>query len=184
MKEKSKWSFTAEEKNRLVDSMTAELATLRTKADVSQEELAELIGVTRQTYGSLERGTRRMTWTTFLSLLLFYDRNCRTHDMMRTIDAIPQEIERKFNAGNDPKDFDLSLFIGEGAESIIAKLDDQAKNAIRTMILVEYARCTQTPGDAVIKAFDGLEFNFKVTEEDVEAGKALKKIRRRKKKNG
>lgn len=64
MQTNSKWSLTANEKDRLIVALTPELATLRTKAEISQEELAELIGVSRQTYGALERGARKMSWNT------------------------------------------------------------------------------------------------------------------------
>ena len=56
METNSRWVLHPEEKDRLITALTPELATLRTKADISQEELAELIGVSRQTYGALERG--------------------------------------------------------------------------------------------------------------------------------
>ena len=62
MQTNSNWSLSTEEKNRLIAALSPELATLRTKAEISQEELAELIGISRQTYGTIERGTREMSW--------------------------------------------------------------------------------------------------------------------------
>lgn len=179
MQTNSKWSLSTQEKERLIAALTPELATLRTKAEISQEELAELIGVSRQTYGALERGARKMSWNTFLSLVLFYDCNQKTHQMLRAIKAIPQEMMKKFNAGNETRDVNLGIFLGEGAETIIESLDEQAKRSIRTMILVEYARCTSTPGDVVVKSFDGMNFTATQTIADVEAGKALKAIKER-----
>ncbi len=179
MQTNTKWSLNADEKDRLIAALTPELATLRTKAEISQEELAELIGVSRQTYGALERGVRKMSWNTFLSLVLFYDCNQKTHQMLRAIKAIPQVMMKKFNAGNDTRDFDLGVFLGEGADKIIDSLDEQARRSIRTMILVEYARCTSTPGDVVLKSFDGMNFTATQTITDIEAGKALKAIKER-----
>lgn len=179
METNSRWVLHPEEKDRLITALTPELATLRTKADISQEELAELIGVSRQTYGALERGARKMSWTTFLSLVLFYYCNQKTRQMMRAIKAIPQELIKKFNAGNENKDVNLGIFLGEGGETIIKSLDEQAKQSIRTMILVEYARCTSTPGDIVVKSFDGISFTSIQSPETVEAEKALKVIKER-----
>ena len=184
MQANSKWSLTASEKERLIAALTPELATLRTKAEISQEELAELIGVSRQTYGALERGARKMSWNTFLSLVLFYDCNQKTHQMLRSIKAIPQEMMKKFNAGNNTRDINLGVFLGEGAEKIVDSLDEQAMRSIRTMILVEYARCTSTPGDVVVKSFDGMNFTATRTIADAEAGKALKAIKERNKEHG
>lgn len=179
MQTDSKWSLTTKDKERLIEALTPELATLRTKAEISQEDLAELIGVSRQTYGALERGVRKMSWTTFLSLVLFYDCNQKTHQMLRSIKAIPQEMMRKFNAGNETRAENLGIFLGEGADAIIESLDEQAKRSIRTMILVEYARCTSTPGDVVVKSFDGMNFTTVQPSEETEAARALKTIKER-----
>jgi len=110
MQTNSNWSLSTEEKNRLIAALSPELATLRTKAEISQEELAELIGISRQTYGTIERGTREMSWSTFLSLVLFYDFNHKTHQMLRSIKAIPQEIMKKFNAVDETREINLWLF--------------------------------------------------------------------------
>ena len=177
MQTNSKWSLSSKDKERLIEALTPELATLRTKAEVSQEDLAELIGVSRQTYGALERGVRKMSWTTFLSLVMFYDCNKKTHQMLKSIKAIPQEMMKIFNAGNITRDIDLGVFLGEGAETIVDSLDEQAKRSIQTVIMVEYARCTSTPGDVVVKSFDGMNFtSFQPNSDTEEAEKALKKL--------
>jgi hypothetical protein len=47
------------------------------------------------------------------------------------------------------------------------------------MILVEYARCTSTPGEVVIKSFDGVNVSTRETIANVEAIRALKAIKER-----
>ena len=183
MQTNSNWSLSTEEKNRLIAALSPELATLRTKAEISQEELAELIGISRQTYGTIERGTREMSWSTFLSLVLFYDCNHKTHQMLRSIKAISQEIMKKFNAVDETRDINLGLFLGEGADIIIDSLDEQARRSIRTMILLEYARCTSTPGDVVIKSFDGKNFTAPPTASNKDVEMALRAIKKRDVKN-
>ena len=84
MMQNSKWKLTDEEKQMLIAAITPELIPLRSKAGISQGELANLIGVSRQTYGAIERGDREMTWNTYLSLVLFYDYNQKTHQMLTT----------------------------------------------------------------------------------------------------
>lgn len=52
-----------------MELLREELPVLRAKAKVSQEYIAERIGISRQTYSSIETGKRAMTWTTFLALI-------------------------------------------------------------------------------------------------------------------
>ena len=56
-------------------------------------------------------------------------------------------------------------------------LDEQALHAIRTLIMVEYARCKNLPGDAVVKSFDGKAFTKNITDDDIAIRKALNNIR-------
>ena len=58
MEEISKFFLTEEEKDKFIDALTPELALLRAKVEISQEEIANLIGISRQTYGSIERKAR------------------------------------------------------------------------------------------------------------------------------
>lgn len=84
-----------------------------------------------------------------------------------------------FSAGNTAKDVNLDLFLGEGTNAIIENLDEQAMRSIRTMIMVEYARCTSTPGEVIVKSFDGMNFNVPVAPnaKTKEAYRAIKEIK-------
>lgn len=156
MEKESKWLLTDEEKDGFIASLTPNLIVLRTKAEISQEELANLIGVSRQTYSAIERKVRRMAWSTYLSLVLFYDHNQKTHKMIRQLSIFPQELVIRFNDGVDYSDFEISSFLGKKSEEIIEQLDDQAKGAIRAMVMVEYARCNALSNDEVIKSLGGI----------------------------
>lgn len=70
-----------------------ELPVLRAKAQVSQEELAKKIGISRQTYSSLETGKREMSWTTFLALIAYFQNNENTNKMISEIDGLSEGIE-------------------------------------------------------------------------------------------
>lgn len=97
MVKNSRWSFEEAEKEKLISALTPQLMMLRAKAEISQGELANLIGVSRQTYGAVERGARKMTWGTYLSLILFYDYNHMTHTIIRNIDVFPNQLVERFN---------------------------------------------------------------------------------------
>lgn len=154
-----KYYISEAEKERFITALTDQLATLRAKAGIAQEELSKLIGVSRQTYGAIERRHRRMTWGTYLSLILFFDYNELTHNAIRSLDAFPHKLIERFNRG---KTTDLLPAIASADADfgdILERLDTRALQAINTVIMLEYARCTELPGEAVIRSFDGRRFD-------------------------
>lgn len=175
MENPSKWLICDSEKEELISALTPELPALRIKAGISQEDLSSLIGISRQTYGAIERGVRRMSWNTFLSLVLFFDYNSKTHRLIRTIGVFPQDVVNKINNTTESNEINLEAFLGASAKEIIKSLDEQALQTIKTMIMLEYARCTATPGEVIVKSFDGK--NFAVPTESIRAKQALKAIK-------
>lgn len=51
-----------QERQELTRAMTGSLSILRAAIGISQGELADYIGVSRQTYCALEQGKRAMSW--------------------------------------------------------------------------------------------------------------------------
>lgn len=86
-------NLTEARKEELIAALTKDLIVLRAKAAKSQEELAESIGLSRQSYSSIECGKRKMTWRTYLALLFFFDTNPQTHDTLRQINVFPVEFD-------------------------------------------------------------------------------------------
>lgn len=72
------------EKEELIQTLTGALPVLRAAIGVSQGEIAEYIGVSRQTYCAFEIGKRQMSWNTFLSLFLFFISNAETNNLLKT----------------------------------------------------------------------------------------------------
>ncbi|MBR3534363.1 MAG: helix-turn-helix domain-containing protein, partial [Oscillospiraceae bacterium] len=62
-------------KELLVDRMTENLVVLRAKLGITQAELADIAGMSRQTILAIEKKQRTMTWNTFLSLLFIFSVN-------------------------------------------------------------------------------------------------------------
>ena len=58
------------QKEKLIQNMTDNLPTLPKKLNLSQEELSELIGVSRSTIAVIEGRKKVMSWNMFLSLLM------------------------------------------------------------------------------------------------------------------
>lgn len=59
-------------KEELMSMLRNELPVLRARLGISQAKLAEMIGISRQTYNVIENGKREMTWPIFLSLVAFF----------------------------------------------------------------------------------------------------------------
>lgn len=179
MEEIIKISLSEKEKTALLDKLTPELPLLRTEANISQEEIANIIGVSRQTYGAIERKVRKMSWNTYLSLILFYDYNKKTHAMIREHPAFPHELIKRFNEGEEPSDFELGLLFESDIQKILDSLDEQAFGTLKTVLMVEYSRCNKVPGDEVVRFFQGLDFRRRgKSKTDTETKLALNNIRR------
>lgn len=178
MQTETKWFLSEREKAALIAALTPELAALRMKADISQGDLANLIGVSRQTYGAIERGDRRMSWSTYLSLILFYDYNKKTCRMLHALGAAPTAVVRRFNDGADVMQKGFEVLLGEDLQTLVDRLDERALDTVRTVVMLEYARCMDVPGEAVIKSFDGKRF-VRTDTPSPEGKKALKTIKER-----
>ncbi|MBD5525384.1 MAG: helix-turn-helix transcriptional regulator [Lachnospiraceae bacterium] len=70
------------------------MPVLRTKARISQEIVTEKIGVSRQTYSSIETGKREMSWTVFLALLAYFQNNGLTRGALSKIDGFEEMVSQ------------------------------------------------------------------------------------------
>ncbi len=79
-------------RSKMTELLRNELPVLRAKARVSQEDIAEKIGISRQTYSSIETGKREMSWTTFLALIAYFQNNDSTKQMINGIEGFSEGI--------------------------------------------------------------------------------------------
>ncbi len=77
----------------LIDNMTENLPVLRKKLKLSQEGLAKIIGTSRYTVMLIETKKRRMTWNTFLSLVLLFEKNQDTSVLLRVLDIYTEQLD-------------------------------------------------------------------------------------------
>ena len=82
---------------KLIKVLTDELPVLRAKIGISQGEISNIIGVSRQTYSAIETQKRDMSWNIFLSLILFFEHNEKTRDMIESIGAFPFSLQQMLN---------------------------------------------------------------------------------------
>ena len=84
------------EKDKAIEKMTESLPVLRTMLHISQAELAELIGVGRQTLVAFETKKRTMTWNTFLSLLFVFSQRQETKDLLTVLGVYSEELKKLY----------------------------------------------------------------------------------------
>ena len=81
------------QREKLVELLREELPVLRAKRRLSQENVAEAIGISRQTYSVIETGKREMSWTVFLALVAFFQNDAKTKKLL---DQIPDFSDLQF----------------------------------------------------------------------------------------
>lgn len=81
------------DKESLMKKLAIELPTLRAKLGSSQADLAELIGVSRQTYSMIENQKKEMGWSIYMSLILVFSSNPKTSALLDFCGAFPKEIQ-------------------------------------------------------------------------------------------
>lgn len=83
-------------KEELIDKLIRELPMLRTRLDLTQDEISEIAGLSRQTYSALETRKRKMTWSNYLVLMLIFHYNPATRDMVEKAGVFPDELKKLF----------------------------------------------------------------------------------------
>ncbi|MBR3535563.1 MAG: helix-turn-helix domain-containing protein [Oscillospiraceae bacterium] len=79
-------------KELLVERMTENLVVLRAKLGITQAELADIAGMSRQTILAIEKKQRTMTWNTFLSLLFIFSVNKNTEALLKLFEILTDEL--------------------------------------------------------------------------------------------
>ncbi len=106
---RGKWLIPENYKAISIEILQENLPSLRAKMGISQEELANVIGVSRQTYYAMEAGKRDMMWTTYLALMFFFNSVDRTAEMIRELRVYPIDLIMRFNDEITPEQMDKML---------------------------------------------------------------------------
>ena len=80
-------------KEELIDKFIYELPILRARIDMTQDEISEIAGLSRQTYSALETRKRKMTWSNFMALLFVFYFNPVTKDEIENAGVFPSELK-------------------------------------------------------------------------------------------
>ena len=94
---REQYLLTKEYKQASIELLFDNLSAMRARVGMTQEELANVIGVSRQTYYSIENGKREMTWPIFLAITFVFSSLKETTDMIKELKIYPIDMFMKFN---------------------------------------------------------------------------------------
>ena len=155
MAKTTKWIMTKAQQKAYSEALTRELVFFRAKLGITQAELSNAIGISRQTYSAVENGYRDMSWNTYLSLICFFDHNAATRKMLRETKVYPTELFSRYNDGKEEVSVSENAIAGIPS-SITDRLDDTAFHTIRTVVMMEYARCAELTSEQVMQTFEDI----------------------------
>ena len=81
--------------------MASNLPTLRVKANLSQEELAERLGFARQTISAIETKRRDMQWSTFSAITLFFSKDEEIRQLMTVMGIWDDKVNKILNISSE-----------------------------------------------------------------------------------
>ena len=90
-----------EHKRHFCKRMASNLPTLRAKANLSQDDLAERLGFTRQTISALEGKKRDMQWSTFSAITLFFSKDTEVRQLMSVMGILGEDVRETLNIPHD-----------------------------------------------------------------------------------
>lgn len=83
----------SEDKDKLCIILATNLPVLRAKVGLSQNDLADRLGFSRQTISAIENGKRKMQWSTFVAITLFFSTDCEIREHMAIMGILNDEVE-------------------------------------------------------------------------------------------
>ena len=81
-------------KHELICNMTEKLKVLRNMLGLTQDELAQKVGISRQTLVNIENKKREMSWNTFVALITVFRAERSTSDLLDHFGLYTEELNR------------------------------------------------------------------------------------------
>lgn len=88
--------FSDTEKEEMIQKLVSNMPMLRKRLNLSQEELASIAGVSRQTINAVESRRQNMSWNLFVLLILFFMHNENTCDFLPVVKFDIKKLEQYF----------------------------------------------------------------------------------------
>lgn len=84
--------LTQEKKSDLIRIMSEELPVLCVKAGLSQDEMANIIGISRQSFNLIELNKTKLIWRTCFALIMYFNLNPDICNLLRVLGLFPEEF--------------------------------------------------------------------------------------------
>lgn len=94
---REKWYISKKYKDLSMEILQDNLSALRARADITQEELANILGISRQTYYAIESKKKQMSWNIFMSMIFFFHELKSTSEMLKELKIYPIDLIFRFN---------------------------------------------------------------------------------------
>lgn len=94
---REKWYISKKYKDLSMEILQDNLSALRARADITQEELANILGISRQTYYAIESKKKQMSWNIFMSMIFFFHELKSTSEMLQELKIYPIDLILRFN---------------------------------------------------------------------------------------
>ncbi len=88
-------------KEEIINSLTESLPILRKQLNMSQQELAKALSISRQTLVNIENKRYKMNWLTAFSLLMFFVLNPLTLKLLKPLGLLTVELLNQSPILND-----------------------------------------------------------------------------------
>lgn len=92
-----RWNISCDQRKQLTDTLVSDLKLLRVKANITQDDLAGVIGISRQFYCQIENGNKEMPWNIYLSLIFFFNVVEETSKLLHTLGVYPDDFVKQIN---------------------------------------------------------------------------------------
>lgn len=88
------------DKDELINKFIFGLPVLRARIGMTQDEIGEIVGISRQTYSSIETRKRKLSWTTYRSLLFVFYFDSDTRESIENADLFPENLKKTLNVND------------------------------------------------------------------------------------
>jgi len=92
--------MTDKSKTVLIKNMSDNIKMLRVRLGMSQNELAEAVGISRHAVMNIETNRSEMTWDVFLALAGLFGRNYDTKKLLKVLEIYTDELEECMQLGD------------------------------------------------------------------------------------
>ena len=82
----------ASRRQEYIDRLITNLPMLRKKMELTQKDFAGIIGMSSYSILALEKKQRKMTWNTFLSIILVFMRNEEIRQILSALNILTDEL--------------------------------------------------------------------------------------------